>query len=107
MTLELPPLPDVIAFLEANGPIAETRIEATTEALVERYPELAGVEIDDITIDGPHGAIPARLYRGEPRAGAALVWMHGGAWIFGTLAMPEAGSPGAMSLQLSPASSER
>lgn len=90
MTDGMPPVGTLVAFLEEHGPLPETRPEAATAALVERYPELAGVETQDITIDGPHGDVPARLYAGARRSGAALVWLHGGAWIGGTLDMPEA-----------------
>jgi acetyl esterase len=90
MTSTLPPLAEVIALLEAHGPPPESRPEATTEDLVERHPELAGVAIEELAIDGPHGGVPARLYTGPRQSGAALVWLHGGAFIAGTLAMPEA-----------------
>lgn len=79
-----------IAFLEANGPVPETRPEASTEALIERYPELASVQVEPVTIKGRGGAIEARNYRGVERRGSGLVWLHGGAWISGNLDMPEA-----------------
>lgn len=90
MTTKLPPLSEIVAFLEEHGPLPETRPEATTDGLVELYPQLAGVDVTDVAIDGPHGPVPARLYLAERRIGAALVWMHGGAWIGGTLVQPEA-----------------
>jgi acetyl esterase len=45
--------------------------------------------IEDAKVDGPHGPVPVRLYRADD-AQAALVWMHGGAFAFGDLDMPEA-----------------
>jgi acetyl esterase len=45
----------------------------------------------DLSIDGPHGPLPVRFYRGAaPGADApGLVWVHGGAFAFGDLEMPE------------------
>lgn len=47
----------------------------------------SSVVITDRSIDGPHGPIPVRVYR--PAAGGGdhpgLLWMHGGAFIFGDL----------------------
>ena len=55
-------------------------------------PSYPGVRIDNVTISGPHGEIPARTYRPpEPAAAVAgFVWVHGGAFIGGDLDMPEA-----------------
>lgn len=52
-----------------------------------RSPEL---EIIDSTFAGPHGDVPIRIYRvagTEPENG--LLWLHGGAFMFGDLDMPE------------------
>lgn len=49
------------------------------------------VQTRDLTVDGPHGPVPVRVY--EPtgaRPAPALVWIHGGAFMFGDLDMPEA-----------------
>lgn len=43
----------------------------------------------DLTVDGPHGPVPVRLY-GAGSGGPAFVWIHGGAFMFGDLDMPEA-----------------
>jgi acetyl esterase len=48
------------------------------------------IEIDPIVVDGPHGDVDARLYRPTGRCVAAFVWVHGGAFVFGDLDMPEA-----------------
>lgn len=48
------------------------------------------LQITDATFDGPHGPVPIRIYRvpgTEPRSG--LLWIHGGAFMFGDLDMPE------------------
>ena len=55
--------------------------------------QTAGVDVTDVTISGRHGELPARGYRGAPTAtgtGAALIWAHGGGFVFGDLDMPEA-----------------
>lgn len=53
---------------------------------------LPAVETQDAVADGPHGPVPVRVYRpaGESDAARpALLWIHGGAWVFGDLEMPE------------------
>jgi acetyl esterase/lipase len=52
-----------------------------------------GIVVDDRELPGRHGAIPVRCYRPDrPASGPvpALVWNHGGGWLFGDLDMPEA-----------------
>jgi acetyl esterase len=55
-------------------------------------PGHAPAAFQTVAIAGPHGEVPARLYRrGDLRpAAAALVWVHGGAFVSGDLDMPEA-----------------
>ncbi|WP_375387208.1 alpha/beta hydrolase [uncultured Amnibacterium sp.] len=50
------------------------------------------VAIEDTAVDGPHGAIPVRIYRAEDRGpdARALLWAHGGGFTGGDLDMPEA-----------------
>lgn len=45
---------------------------------------------DDIVLDAAGFTFGARIYRAEEPSGAALVWLHGGAFMFGDLDMPEA-----------------
>jgi acetyl esterase len=86
-----PTLADMVLALETYGPPPETRTGLDTASLVAADPELGAVEITDLVIDGPHGDVPVRRYRHpETRTGEALVWMHGGAWITGTIDQPEA-----------------
>ena len=46
----------------------------------------------DRQIEGPHGQITARVYQSAASgtAGPGLVWVHGGAFAFGDIDMPEA-----------------
>ena len=46
----------------------------------------------DLTVDGPHGPVPVRVYEpaGDGAGRPALLWLHGGAFMFGDLDMPEA-----------------
>src|SRR5512133_2920921 len=47
--------------------------------------------MDSLTIPGPHGTIPIRVYRAAGAdASPALVWAHGGGFAWGDLDMPEA-----------------
>jgi len=80
-----------VRFLEVleNLDTPDPRDDIDTASLVRRYPALGEVTVRDVEIAGPHGTVPGRVYRGagEPRAG--LVWVHGGAFIAGSLDMPE------------------
>jgi acetyl esterase len=60
------------------------------DPLETRLPHLAGVDVRNLVIDGPHGPIPARAYRGSVPSGVGLVWVHGGAFVAGDLNMAEA-----------------
>ncbi|ACZ31802.1 Alpha/beta hydrolase fold-3 domain protein [Xylanimonas cellulosilytica DSM 15894] len=57
-------------------------------------PEQWDLDVIDTIVPGPHGSIPVRVYqpRTAPPADGrpGLVWMHGGAFSFGDLDMPEA-----------------
>src|SRR4051794_26056480 len=50
------------------------------------------VATEDLTVPGPHGPVPLRMYVPETdsQERPCLVWMHGGAFRFGDLDMPEA-----------------
>ncbi|MHC9043289.1 alpha/beta hydrolase [Microbacterium saperdae] len=54
-------------------------------------PERHDIEVDDLEVPGPHGAVGVRRYRlrGSETRGAA-VWIHGGGFVSGDLDMPEA-----------------
>jgi len=48
----------------------------------------AGVVSVDASADGPHGPVPLRVFRPEVSTGstrAALLWMHGGGFVVGTV----------------------
>lgn len=76
-------LPDVNTL-----PVAEARAQmlAARPALAG---ELAAVkDIQNLTIPGPHGEIPLRIYRPAvdmSQALPALVYFHGGGWVIGDL----------------------
>jgi acetyl esterase len=83
------------AALKANRPAFETltpeqarrQMREIRAALKQPIPPVA--EVRDLTVSGPHGDIPLRLYRSAPaRAGErqpAVVFFHGGGWVFGDI----------------------
>lgn len=70
-------------------PLTDDRTDIDTVSLVRRFPHLGPVDVEQVTIDGDFAPVPARLYRGPSAGEAGLVWVHGGAFISGDLAMPE------------------
>ncbi len=76
-------LPPFESLTPAQG---RARMRAMREAMKQAVPDMA--EVRDITATGPHGPIPARLYRSKSAgAGPApvLVFYHGGGWVVGDL----------------------
>jgi acetyl esterase len=83
------------AMIKAGRPAFETLSPAAARqqmreiraALKQPQPQVA--EARDVSIPGPHGAIPARLYRSHmPKPGEAqpvLAFFHGGGWVFGDI----------------------
>jgi acetyl esterase len=89
--LVMPSWAQIIEALEADPGAMTGGASPSTADLVADFPELAVVDVRDLTLDGPHGDIPARRYRiPGAEAAAALVWVHGGGFIGGDLDMPEA-----------------
>jgi acetyl esterase len=66
---------------------ARQQYRDTRAALQPEPPEVGAVR--DLSIDGPGGAIPVRVYRPREAAGnallPALVYFHGGGWVIGDL----------------------
>lgn len=83
----------LVAELESGTHPPDPRTDVDTESLRARYPELADVTVTDLSLEGRHGAIPARLYRETVTPRAGFVWVHGGSWVGGNLDMPEANWP--------------
>ncbi|MCU4295796.1 alpha/beta hydrolase [Brevibacterium permense] len=85
VTTTLPPFEDTLRLVEAAGGIPDgTRWQ---QRLLERRPHLRGVRTRNIA-DDTDGRVRARLYlppTGAPAATAAFVWVHGGAFITGSL----------------------
>lgn len=50
---------------------------------------IVSVTVSDTTIEGPHGPLPLRIYTPDHAHGPAVVWVHGGAYAFGDVSMPE------------------
>ena len=83
------------AMIKAGRPAFETlspvrhasRCATIRAALKQPQPPVA--EVRELTAQGPHGEIPLRLYRSQPRspgeAQPVTVFFHGGGWVFGDL----------------------
>jgi acetyl esterase len=89
----MPPFPDVLRLVEAAGGVPDGR--RWQERLLADRPELRAVRTRDISSDDG-GRLRARLYlppTDAPAATAALVWVHGGAFVLGSLDQEEAHWP--------------
>jgi len=82
------------AMIKANRPAMETLtpvegrkfMRDLRTALKQAVPPVA--EVQELVADGPHGAIPVRLYRSKPRAQGpqpVVMFFHGGGWVIGDL----------------------
>ncbi|MBO2457050.1 alpha/beta hydrolase [Actinomadura violacea] len=94
--------PDYLAFLRRRltepapptGPGAADRGDARARAIeaarrehaadLARSPRPPVPLVRDLTVDGPAGPLPARLYHpGGDRPAPAMVYFHGGGWVLG------------------------
>ena len=68
-------------------PPAEARVAMANSRAVFRSPEAVALpRVEELSIPGPGGAIPARLYApGKDAKLPALVYFHGGGWVIGSL----------------------
>ena len=89
----LPPFADVVRLVEAAGGMPDGKLWQAR--LLAAKQELQSVRQQNICDDG-WGRVRARLYlppEGAPSPMAALVWVHGGAFILGSLDAREAHWP--------------
>ncbi len=88
--------PELQAFIEQSQAfLPPDYIDAPFEEQRRMYDRLCqvfdagrppGLAVEDMTLPGPAGDIPARLYRPDgPDTRACLVFMHGGSWYLGGL----------------------
>ena len=84
-----PLLDGITSLQEAMGdPEKDRRVREFMEPPLDPP---AVVPTRDLRVDGPHGPIPVRVYGDQAGIGRpALLWLHGGAFMFGDLDMPEA-----------------
>ncbi|WP_433338635.1 alpha/beta hydrolase [Spirillospora sp. CA-294931] len=83
--------PEHLAFMRrrlAAPPPAGRGIDAARRhhaADLARSPRVPVARVQDLTLTGPAGPLPARLYDPEPTrdASPALVYLHGGGWALG------------------------
>ena len=86
----LPPFSDVLRLVEAAGGIPDGNL--WQDRLLADYPAMRAVRLREINEDG-NGRVRARLYlppEDAPKPAAALVWVHGGAFVLGSLDVKEA-----------------
>src|SRR5687767_3258477 len=79
------------SFAEAgDDPAVFQRLDEFQRATTFGEPPVVPARMD--AAPGPHGPVPVRVYRpaGADAGRPCLVWMHGGAFLAGDLAMPEA-----------------
>jgi acetyl esterase len=90
--------PEAKAYLEATAalglpPIWEQGAEEARRAVIQRYPDLSGPpepvkSVEDLTIPGPAGRVPVRVYTPLDAGDGplpAVVFFHGGGWVTGNL----------------------
>lgn len=77
-----------LTALEA-APAVDDSAGYTTERLISLEPRLATVMVDDEAVRVGGDEITVRSYFPRADTKAALVWAHGGAFVGGSLAMPE------------------
>lgn len=53
-----------------------------------------GVTVEDVTIDGPGGPLPLKVFRPASTPTSALLWMHGGGFVIGSVNDTESVIPG-------------
>jgi xylan 1,4-beta-xylosidase len=60
------------------------------EVLLEMFPDLAEINVQDEALPGPNGPVPVRLYDPSSAPWGTMLWIHGGGFAIGDLDMPEA-----------------
>ena len=68
--------------------VADARAAYSAGRLVLQRPPEDVAEVRDLSIDGPGGKLPLRLYRGANTADGplpAVLYLHGGGWVIGGL----------------------
>jgi acetyl esterase len=88
---ESPLTPEQVAQIEGLRAMidGDPRTDVDRASLLRRFPKLASVQVRDVPVTGPHGPVPARLYRPDATPVAGIVWVHGGGFIAGGLDQPE------------------
>ncbi len=91
-----PQVETVLKGFEAMGakPFHEMTVDEAREA-IQGFAALMGpmedvADVEALTVAGPAGEIPVRLYRPEATGSLpVLVWFHGGGWTTGNVALYE------------------
>ncbi len=71
--------------LETQDPIEARNMRLEPMKMLSGEPEALG-RVEDLVIPSPDGGLPVRVYASEPGGiRPALVYFHGGGWVFGNL----------------------
>ena len=75
--------PELAALPPAGG-----RLEVERQARVLALRRVPGVSVRELSLPGPEGALAARLYlpNGAPAGGPLMLYLHGGGWVYGSVA---------------------
>ena len=90
VSTSLPPFPDVLRLVEAAGGIPDGKL--WQDRLLADHPALRAVSLHEVSKEGIE-RVRARLYlppEDAPKPNTALVWVHGGAFVLGSLDAKEA-----------------
>jgi len=89
----MPIHPQAVAVIDimAQMGVSTAGSPADLRTLMARFPRPEGESVGEVvnrTVPGPAGGVPVRIYRPAgvgPGPQPALVWFHGGGWMFGSL----------------------
>jgi acetyl esterase/lipase len=83
MDPELEAFIPLLPCIDASDPVA-TRRNFAERAAARPAPDTSNLDVEDRTVPA-EPAVPVRIYRPHDAHGGAVVWLHGGGFVFGDL----------------------